>query len=284
MARKEDVKKEGGKEEVVSKTEETKEVGGALAPAASTAVAMPAIDFYADAGAGMEEADKDSFAIPFLSALQGLSKQIETVDGAKPGLLINTVTNELMKSALFVPVAFQRRYLRWVPRNKGGGFKGQMMVSEVDALVAAGDAARDESDEGRGRLMFEGDELKDTRIHFGLLLKEEGGWQKVIISMAGTQVKRSKRFMAQIGNIQIKAPNGAMITPPSFSHTYLVTTEKEQNDKGTWYSFNFDLKERVSDPALYAAAKDFYAQIVSGKVVVQPPADDEHDAEDSGKF
>ena len=36
----------------------------------STAVAIPAMDFAADAGAGMEGAGQESFAIPFLSVLQ----------------------------------------------------------------------------------------------------------------------------------------------------------------------------------------------------------------------
>ena len=44
------------------------------------------LDFAADAGMGMEGVDKDSFAIPFIALLQGLSPQLETVDGAKPGL------------------------------------------------------------------------------------------------------------------------------------------------------------------------------------------------------
>ena len=64
----------------------------AVAEAKKTAVAMP-LDFSADAGMGMEGADKSSFAIPFITMLQGLSPQLETVEGAKPGLFINTITN-----------------------------------------------------------------------------------------------------------------------------------------------------------------------------------------------
>ena len=83
----------------------------------NTALAVMAADFAADAGLGMEGADKSSFAIPFLSILQGLSPQLETVDGAKPGLFINSITNEVFKEVLVIPCAFQRRFLRWAPRG-----------------------------------------------------------------------------------------------------------------------------------------------------------------------
>lgn len=233
---------------------------------AGTAVASVALDFSADAGMGMEGADKDSFAIPFLAVLQGLSPQIETVDGAKPGLLINTVTNELMTEATVVPVAFQRRYLRWEPRNEGGGFKGMMTVAQVETLIADGKAVESTDDQGTTRLMFEGDILRDTRMHYVLVLKEEGGFTPALISMAGTQVKRSKRWMSQINGIQLRGPNDKLFTPPSFSHMYLIDTEKETNEKGSWYSFVPSTIGPVTDAEVYAAAKAFHAQITAGKV------------------
>ncbi len=268
-----DLKK--AKEEQVAKTEVAEAKASALAAMGG------AIDFAADAGLGMEGADKDSYAIPFLQVLQGLSPQVETVEGAKPGLLINTVSNKLYVKAQFVPVAFQRRFLRWVPRDQGGGFKGEMMPSTVDELIASGKAVKNQDD---GKLMFDGDQLKDTRIHYGLLLSEEGGWERVILSMAGTQVKRSKRLMAQIGNLQVKTAAGTMVTPPSFSHVYSVGSVREENDKGKWHSFDINLVGPVQDPALYAAAKEFNALIVSGKVVVQHRDEDAETEGSDGKF
>ena len=74
------------------------DVAVAEAPAANLPVEHPennvvaqAIDFYADSGLGLENVDAQSVAIPFITVLQGLSPQIETVEGAKPGLIINTV-------------------------------------------------------------------------------------------------------------------------------------------------------------------------------------------------
>ena len=78
--------------------------------AQATLPAAMAQAFANDAGRGMEEADKDSYAIPFLAILQGLSPQIESVEGARPGMICNTITNELFKECLVIPCYYQRRF------------------------------------------------------------------------------------------------------------------------------------------------------------------------------
>ena len=57
-------------------------------------------DFEADAGAGMENVTADDLQIPFLSILQSNSPQLDEsegkyIDGAKAGMILNTVTNEI---------------------------------------------------------------------------------------------------------------------------------------------------------------------------------------------
>jgi hypothetical protein len=54
------------------------------------------------------------------------------VEGAQQGMLMNSITNELMTVAHVVPVAFQRRYLCWAPRSAGGGFKGGVTYGQTD--------------------------------------------------------------------------------------------------------------------------------------------------------
>jgi len=257
--------------------------------AGAVAVASEAIDFESDAGMGMEGADKDSFALPFLTVLQGLSPQLESVDGAKPGLIINTVTNELYSELLFVPVAFQRRFNRWIPRSQGGGFKGTMTVAEVEQLQASGKATEEvQVVDGKEStvLMYEDTQLKDTRNHFVLMLDEDGGWHPALISLASTQIKRSKRLMAMIQNYVKSGANGRKFNPPSFASVYRATTESETNNKGTYKAWVFERVEDVTDAALYQAAKEFHAQVTSGAVVVAPPpeAGDEEGAEGNGRF
>lgn len=244
----------------------------------NTAVSTDVIDFSRDAGAGLEGADKDSFAVPFITILQGLSPQLETVEGAKVGAFINTITNQMSAAVNVVPVAFQRRYLEWEPRAKGGGFKGQHEVAQVELA----NYGRNED----GQLVTpEGNLLKDTRIHYVLAVNEDGTFSPAIVSMSSTQIKKSKRWLSRIQNVQMKDANGKFYNPPSFSHIYRMTALRESNDQGTWYGYDINMLSPVTDAVLYQAAKELHNQVVSGKVVAaNPQADAPEEAGTNGKF
>ncbi len=240
--------------------------------------------FEQDAAMGMEEADKNAFAIPFLSLLQGLSPAIETVDGAKAGLFINTITNELYAKAVIVPCAYQRRFLRWSPRSSGGGFRGEYHPKDVETGNVPGMTEFNgtyfmDVPEGTTVLMdAQGhslyDTLSDTRIHFVLVQSQNGSWQPAIMSLSSTQIKRSKRFMSIINGIEIKGSNGMTFTPPSFSHVYSVESVKESNTKGSWYSCVFSMEAPIADAEVYAKAKAFSQSVTEGTAVAQHQNDE----------
>lgn len=254
-------------------------------------VSTEVVDFAADAGMGLEGADKSSFAIPFITMLQGLSPQLETVDGAKPGLLINTITNELASEVFVIPVAYQRRYIRWAPRSSGGGYKGEYNPSEVETLklpgvsnqggtymmdVPAGAATHDP----KGLPLF--DHLSDTRNHFVLFQSANGSWQPALMSLSSTQIKKSKRWMSRIQGIELRDAAGKAFNPPSFSHIYKIKGVKEENAKGSWWGLDIELVGPVQEKEVYAAAKAFHANIISGAVEVAPPPASENAAASDG--
>jgi len=246
-----------------------------LAEVANTAVANTAIDFSKDAGTGMEGADKDSFAIPFLGVLQPLSPIVAegTLEGAKAGLFHNSITNALADRVRVVPVAFQRRFLAWAPRSAGGGFRGEFSVAQVE-LNSIGWTKNAE-----GRMVLpDGSELKDTRNHFVLVLNAAGGWSPAVVSLASTQIKKSKRWLSLMQSIQLRGADGAFYNPPTFSHVYELHSVKESNDKGIWFGVEAALIELVASGELYAAAKAFHAQVVAGKVEVAPPVQETESA------
>lgn len=245
----------------------------------NTALAVMAADFAADAGLGMEGADKSSFAIPFLSILQGLSPQLETVDGAKPGLFINSITNEVFKEVLVIPCAFQRRFLRWAPRSEGGGYKGEYNPVDVETGKVAG-----VSQNAEGRLMLENDELKDTRNHFVLMQTEAGAWTGALLSLSSTQIKKSKRWMSLILGIEMRNAQGKPFNPPSFSHVYKLSAVKEENSKGSWWGLQVEKVEPVGDAELYAKAKAFHNSVSAGEVEVAPPQADVEAAGSDDRF
>ena len=245
----------------------------------NTAVGFP-LDFAADAGLGMEGADKSSFAIPFITMLQGLSPQLETVDGAKPGLFINTITNELYSEVLVVPCAYQRRFLRWAPRSSGGGYKGEFNPIEVETGTLPGlkqiqGAYLMDVPEGAPAFDPKGlplyDHLSDTRNHFVLAKNASGGWQPALISLSSTQIRKSKRWMSLIQGVEMEA-NGRRFNPPSFSSVYALKPVKEENAKGSWWGIEIGRVGFVEDGELYAKAKAFHSSVASGAVEVAPPS------------
>jgi len=262
-----------------------------VATAQNTAVGQ-VMDFSADAGQGMEGADKASFAIPFITMLQGLSPQLETVDGAKPGLFINTITNELLKEVLVVPCAYQRRYIRWAPRSTGGGYKGEMNPVEVETGAIPGLSQVQGiylMDVPQGASAFDPkgvplyDHLADTRNHYVLAQNAAGSWQPALVSLSSTQIKKSKRWMSRIQGVQLTDKNGKAFNPPSFSHVYKMKPIKEGNSKGEWWGIEVDLVETVKDASLYQTAKAFNQSVNSGAVEVAPPPTGGADAGGDGE-
>lgn len=260
--------------------------------AAGTAVGQ-VLDFAADAGAGLEGADKASFAIPFIIVLQGQSPQLETIEGAKPGKFLNTITNELFDEVLVVPCAYQRRFIRWSPRASGGGYKGEYNPIEVETGkveglqqlngiylmdVPNGAPAFDQ----KGLPLY--DHLADTRNHFVLFRSSSGAWQPALVSLASTQIKKSKRFMSRIQGLLAQDGQGRSFNPPSFSHIYKMKSGKEENSKGSWYGVDIDLVEPIKDAELYASAKKFNQSVNSGAVEVAQPVAPAGEAGDGEKF
>lgn len=251
------------------------------AVAAKDDSALVGVDFMQDAGAGMEKTDKESFAIPFLRALQKNSPQVDEADagyvaGAKAGQLFNSVTQELFEGkdgVTFLPCYFQRTFLRWAPRGADGGMKGEYSPEEVAELRASG-AVR----EVEGRLYFPDesgevnpkkcDHLADTRSHFGILVDDKTGEaQQVLLALTSTQIKKSKRLMSMLNSVKVKGPNG-LVTPPTWVNRIKLTTALESNSEGNWYGINVERDGFIQDQSLYDTGKAFYETIKAGEAKV----------------
>jgi len=232
------------------------------------------------AGRGFEEADAHSFAIPFLSMLQKLSPQAdadsdEYLKGAKPGMFINTVTNELFAEVELIPCVYQRRFNRWAPRDAGGGFKGTFVPSIVPQMEAKGTIAI--SDEGRWYFpMPDGsinekkcDILTDTRMHFCLQVKENGSVDQVLVSLSRTQMKKSKNWMSLM-----QRKGGDM-----FGWSYICKSKDEENDKGKWKGWVIGPAREVEADE-EAQAENFYESVTAGKVEVRMDQDRSSVSED----
>jgi len=233
------------------------------------------LDFAADVGQGMENADKDSFAIPFLRVLQKISPQCDENDAAylpaaKGGMLFNTVTSKLYPDGvIFLPCAFQRRFIVWAPRGSESGFKGELLPEEVSAMRADGRIV--ESD---GRLYIgeanekKADRVVDTRSHFGIVVDDDG-WSQVVLPLASTQIKKSKQLMSILSSARI---NG--VTPPTWMNQIKIIPVLESNDQGSWYGVRFEPAGYINSEELYQAGKAFHAAIAAGEAKVTYATDE----------
>jgi hypothetical protein len=191
-------------------------------------------DYGDDVGSGFENQTKDDYLVAMLSVLQPMSPQLEELDDAKSGMLINTVTNTLWngKDGLaFIPAHTEHVFVEWVPRDAGGGF---VAVHQLDSEVVA--KAKEESDEF-GRYSVGDNDLVETFYVFGVALTDDGDFQ-MVIPFTSTKIKKYKSWMTKAREIQVRQPDERRITPPLFAHRYRITTIKESNPKGDFWNFN----------------------------------------------
>lgn len=220
-------------------------------------------------GRGFEDADSDSYAIPFLAVLQKSTPWADPDDdlfikGAKAGMFINTVTLELFAEVELIPCVYKRTFNRWAPRDSGGGFKGTFAPSTIQGMEASNKIAQDE--DGRWYFaMADGtvnvkkcDILTDTRMHFVLLVKEDGSTEQILLSLSRTQLKKSKNWMSLM-----QRQGGDM-----WSHTYLLKTKDEENEKGKWKGVVVELGRETEGDEI-DAAELFYNSVTAGKVEVK---------------
>jgi hypothetical protein len=241
--------------------------------------ALTVLDMEADAGAGMEGANSESFAIPFLQVLQKNSPQVDetsgaVIEGAKQGMFYENVTGKLMdgkKGVLLVPCAYRRVYLRWAPRDAGGGFKGEIAPETVAKMRDNGEVQ--ELDGHLFAPLADGsvnpkkcDKFADTRLHYCLLIDPDTGYpSQVLLSLTSTQVKKSKALMSMLAGKKLPGANG-LFTPPTYALRVRATTIPESNDKGSWMGIKFELDEALNEAVIYEAGKSFNKTVAKGIV------------------
>jgi hypothetical protein len=218
---------------------------------------------------GFENVKPTDTAIPFIGILQSLSPQVkrghaQRIEGATEGMLFNSVTQEIYEGPLrVIPCAFQKAYVEWVPRESGGGFVKQHPDESILASCTRNEKNID--------TLPNGNQVVPTAYHFILVEKPDGLLERAVLSMTRTQLKKSRRWLSQMINMQVKFPNGKTAHPPMFSHSYEVSTVLETRDSYSWYGFTLSSPRLVESMAAYVEAKKFYAEIVAGGVSVKPP-------------
>jgi len=223
--------------------------------------------FEADAGQGIANIKQEDLALPFLKVLGQLSPEVNTrdakhVEGAQPGMIVNSVTNELYdgnKGVEVLPVYYKRQYIEWQDRGESKGAP----VNIYDAGDDIPQTTRDKSNKDR---LANGNYLENTVSHFVVLLGKTP--TTALISMKATQLKISRKWNSMMMGIKMQGKNG-LFTPPTYSHIYKLKTVQQSNDKGTWFGWDVSKVGPITDKGIYAIAKGFSDNVAKGAVVAK---------------
>lgn len=189
---------------------------------------------------GFEEMTQDTQAVPFIKLLQEMSpearmKHEQYKEGAAPGLLYNTVNDNLYEPPLrFVVGKFEHLYVEYLPKR--GGFVGTWSVQDAEKQPLEWAV----NEEGARKLVHRvtRNNFVETYSYYCLLpdYLEEG---VVIFSFYSTALKEAKRLNRLLRSTPL--PHSAKKALPYFMIWQYGVAERKK-DADTWLvpSFKFD--------------------------------------------
>jgi hypothetical protein len=148
-------------------------------------------------GTGLEETTVEDFAIPFIRVLQQMSPQLSKasgayIEGASSGDLYNTVTNSVYdgsKGIILIPSAYTKKYIEWIPREKGGG-----LVNANHDISILSECKKDP--ESRRFFTKEGNEIVETAQFYVLVLDPEP--QQAVLAFTSTQLGVARKWLTMM--------------------------------------------------------------------------------------
>jgi len=235
------------------------------------ATMAPIEDMEADAGEGMELIGVNDLVVPLFVILQALSPQCdktkdEYMDGAEQGnfyLKSKEVLYDGEKGVDVIPCFYDKKIFEWGPNR--GGLKG---VHPLDTPLMR----QTSTDNEKGiPTLGNGNTLVETAQYYCLLVDGDK-IEPIVIGMYSTALKKSRAWNSAIKNLEVRRADKTTFNPPIYSHIYTVKTVIERKDDNSWYNWDINVKEIISNKNLYDAAKSIYHMAIKGNVEVQADA------------
>lgn len=192
-------------------------------------------------GRGSENVGATDIVLPRLEIVQAQSPIKDTNEAAREGMLFNSATSDLLGTAAFIiPIYYRMEYIIWKDQEKGGGFFGSF-DTEGEARQRLHEAVANGEDEADL-------EIVDTPVHYCLRVREDMTTEQVVISMAKSKSKVSRKWNAMI---QIAGGD-------RFSRVYKLSTFKDKNKKNQSF-WNFVVTPAGFPPEnIYREAERLY--------------------------
>lgn len=229
------------------------------------------VDMFED-GADGAVFSADDLLIPRLQLAQKMSPELDEndakyIDGIKAGNFFNSVSREIYTEFDVIPCHSRTSYTEWVPRDQGGG-----LVAEHDADSRDVKSAETHvSDDGKRKdIMQSGNELVIADEFYAFIVKEDGDYEPVLISMKSSQRKVAKRWRTLISMNKARNPKTNQLQSVAiYSTLWKLTSVTEANKNNDKYS-NFAVQKigpiTADKQDLYHAAKQFRESIIAGEV------------------
>ena len=220
--------------------------------------------FEDDSSAGFENVKQSSLALPILKLLQNGSAEAQKrnqnyVQGAEPGMLLNTVTKKVYDGSTgieVIPCHYKLEYQEWSDFGTGSGRPENIYPDDSDILT------KTTQDQMKKDRLPNGNYILTVGQHFVLILDKDGSTESALISMSSSQGKISRKWNSMMMSITLDGKNGPY-TPPSFSHVYKISTILNSGKGNQWYGYNIQKVGPVTDKAVYERAKQFYQSLAS---------------------
>jgi hypothetical protein len=235
--------------------------------------------FGNDLSKGFENMTQEDMALPFVRILGQLSPQVtdgdaKYIDGAKPGMIYNTVTSEMFdgkKGIKVIPCYYKKDYPEWSDRGDGPGAP-VAVHAPGSPVIATG-----KRDGSKIRLP-NGNYLEETASYYVMVETKSGAYTPALITMKSTQLSVSKKWNSMMKSVQIDDGKGGFAIPPMHGVVYNLQSNLQKNDKGSWYGWvvTMDRIMGQADKSLYLASKEFNSSASKGNV--QTKADVEEKA------
>ena len=214
----------------------------------------------ADDNRGNESVAQEDLQVPRLKLLQSINNETikahaDYVEGAEPGMFMNSVTKELMTGPLYlINLYYVKRWNVWKTDKAGGGAVA-FCATEVEAktaMYAACDAERINPDDAvRVADTFE---IVETPEHWCLLVNPvTGECEPIVVDMPSTKQKVSKAW-----NTNIKLQKGAR-----FATLWAMANKLEVNKKNqSYYNYAPTLAGYLNE-GLFNKAEAAYADVAA---------------------
>ena len=214
--------------------------------------------FEADAAKGLENVKTENLALPILKLLQNGSGEAQKrnqnyVEGAEPGMFLNTVTKKVYDGAKgieVVPCYYKLEFQEWADFGTGSGRPENIFDASSDILSKT---TKDPS--GKDRLE-NGNYILTVGQHF-VLIVDGDITEPALISMSSSQGKVSRKWNSMMASITLEGKNGPF-TPATYSHKYVLSSVLNSGKGNQWYGFNVVRGAMVDNASLYERAKKFH--------------------------